>query len=79
MIISSELNDIQPRSTPVWNCDQIGFDPNGRRNKVICNCKLLQGEQMRKVQTGELAPLCWTLLVFNQDYEKWFMSPIIVN
>ena len=36
MNIPSELIEIQPRSTQVWNCDKIGFDPNGIRNKVIC-------------------------------------------
>ena len=28
--IPSDLNDNQPRSTQVWDCDEIGFDPNGR-------------------------------------------------
>ena len=35
MNISSDFNKIQQISTQVWNCDEIGFDPNGRRNKVI--------------------------------------------
>ena len=28
MIIPSDINDFQERSTQVWNCDEIGFDPN---------------------------------------------------
>ena len=42
MIIPSDLNDIQPRDTQIWNCDEIGFDTNVRCNKVICNYKLFQ-------------------------------------
>ena len=37
--IPSDLNDIQPRATQVWNCDKIGFDTNGRCDKVVCNYK----------------------------------------
>ena len=44
IIIPSDINDIQPRSTQVWNCDEVGFDPNGRWIKVICIYKLFQGE-----------------------------------
>ena len=39
MIIPSDLNDIKPRSTQVWNCDEVGFDPNGIWDKVICAYK----------------------------------------
>ena len=64
MNIPSDLNDIQPRSTQVWNCDEIGFDPYGRRNKVVFTCKFFQGKLMLKVKTGERAPFWCTLLVF---------------
>ena len=53
MNIPSDLNDIQPRATQVWNCDKIGFDTNGRWNKVICTYNLFQGERIWKVKTGE--------------------------
>ena len=49
IIIPSDINDIQPRSTQVWNCDEVGFDPNGRWHNVICTYTFFQGEQMRKV------------------------------
>ena len=52
MIIPSELNDIQPIATQVWNCDEIGFDPNGRCNKVIYTYKFFQVKRMWKVKTG---------------------------
>ena len=56
IIIPSDLNDIQPRATNVWNCDEFGFDTNRRWTKVICPYKLFQGERMWKVQTIEQAP-----------------------
>ena len=67
MTIPSDLNDIQPRAIQVWYCDEFGFDPNGRRRKVICTYKFFQGERMWKVKTGERAPFWCTLLVFNQS------------
>ena len=57
MNIPSDLNDIKPRATKVWHCDEIGFYPNGRWSKVISTYKFFQGEQMWKVQIGEQAPL----------------------
>ena len=32
----SDLNEMQPRATHLWNCDEIGFDPNGRWKKGVC-------------------------------------------
>ena len=29
-IVPPELHKIQPRATQVWNCDEIGLDPNGK-------------------------------------------------
>ena len=79
MIIPSDINDIQPRSTYVWNCHEVGFDPNGGWHKVICTYKFFQGGRMWKVQTGERAP-CWcTLLVFTQADGQYFMPSIIVH
>ena len=39
-IVPTDLHQIQPRATQVWNFDKIGFDPNGKWNKVVCNYKL---------------------------------------
>ena len=44
MITPSDLNDIQPRANQAWNCDEVGFDPNGRWIKFVCNYKFFQGE-----------------------------------
>ena len=79
MIIPSDLSDIQPRATQVWNCGEVGFDPNIRWNEVVCTHKFFQGERMWKVQTGERSPLWCTLPVFTRAYGQCFMSPIIVH
>ena len=50
MNIPSDLTYIQPRATQVWNCDEIEFDTNGVRNKVICNYDFIQGEWTRMVK-----------------------------
>ena len=79
MIVPSDLNEIQPRGTQVWNCDEVGFDPNGRWNKVICTSKFFQGERMWKMQNEERAPLWCTLLVFTRGDGQCFVPPIILH
>ena len=56
MIVPPELHKIQPRATQVWNCDEIGLDPNGKWRNVVCTYKYFQGERIWKVQTGEHTP-----------------------
>ena len=63
-IIPTNLHQIQPRATQVRNYDEIGFEPNGKWNKVVCTYILFQGEIMWKVQTGERAPLWFPYLYF---------------
>ena len=70
MNIPSEINDIQPRVTQVWNFDEVGIDPNGKCDRVVCTYKFFPGEIMRKVKTGEQATLWCTLLVFTRDDGK---------
>ena len=79
MIISCDLNGIQPRYIQVWNCDGVGFDPNVMWHKVICVYKVFQGELKWKVQTAEQSPFWCTLIVFNQADGKCFIPPFIVH
>ena len=79
MIVPPNLHQIKPRATQVWNCDEIGFDPNGKWHKVVCTYKFFQGEIMRKVEAGERAPFWCTLLVLKISDGKCFMSPIIFH
>ena len=43
-IIPSDLNDIQPRATQLWNCNEVGLDPNGRCSKAVCTYKFFYVE-----------------------------------
>ena len=63
----------------MWNCDEIGFDPNGKWHKVVCNYKFFQGEIMWKVKTRDCATLLCTLLVFKIAEGKCFMPPVVVH
>ena len=60
MISPSDINGIQTEATQVWNFDEFGFDPNGRRNKFIYTYKLFQGKRMWKVKTVEQVTLWCT-------------------
>ena len=42
-IYPPDLHQIQPRATQVWNCDEIGLDPNGKWRNVVCTYKYFQG------------------------------------
>ena len=79
MTITSDLNDIKPRGTQVWNCGEIGFDINVRWNKVICTYTFFQGKRMWKVHIGDWAPFQCKLLVFTQADKQWFITPMIVH
>ena len=30
IIVTSDLYDVKPQQSHVWNCNEFGFDPNGR-------------------------------------------------
>ena len=34
--VPKDLKEIQPHLSQVWNCDEIGFDPNGSWIRVVC-------------------------------------------
>ena len=77
-IVPPDLHQIQPRATQVCNCGKIGFDPNVKWHKVVCNYNLFQGEIIWKVKTGDHAPFWCTLLLFTRSYGKCFIPPIVV-
>ena len=78
-IVPPNLRQVQSRSTQVWNCDKIGFDPNGKWHKVVCTYKFFQVERMWKVKTGKRAPFWCTLLIFTRSYGKFCMPPVVVH
>ena len=55
-IVPEYLGDIQPRPSKVWNCDDIGFDPNGLWRKMVCTYKFFTGNRMWRTQTRDRAP-----------------------
>ena len=48
-ILPTNIHQIQPRSTQVCNCDEIGFEPNGKYHKFLCAYKFFQGERIWKL------------------------------
>ena len=66
LIIPSDINGIQKIATQVWNCNGVGFDPNGRWSKVIFTYKSFQGERMWTVQAREQEKFWCKLLVFKR-------------
>ena len=78
-IVPPELHHIQPISAQVWNCDEIGFEPNRIWHKVVCTYKLFQGERMWKVKNGERVPFWFTLIASKRTDGKRFMPHIIVQ
>ena len=79
MVVPPGLHWIQQRDTQVWNCNEIGFYPNGKWHKLVCTYKFFQGQIMWKVQTGEFTPFWCTLLVFTISDGQCFMPPIFVH
>ena len=69
--VPEDLKEIQPRPSQVWNCDEIGFDPNGSWIKVVCTYKFFTGQHIWKYQTGERAPFWCTALIFTRADGQW--------
>ena len=78
-IVPPDFHQIQPRATQVWNCGEIGLDPNGKWRKAVCTYTYFQGEIMWKVQTGERAPFLCTLLVFTRAAGQCFIPPVVAH
>ena len=38
-VIPEDFADIQPRPDQVWNCDEVGIDPNGKCHRIVCTYK----------------------------------------
>ena len=77
--VPKDLKEIQPRLSQVWNCDEIGFDPNVSWLRVVCTYKFFTGKRMWKSQTGERAPFWCTALIFARADGQCFMPPMIVR
>ena len=51
--IPSDRNDVQRKPIQAWNCNKIGFDPNGKLHNIICTYKFLPVELMCNLKTGD--------------------------
>ena len=78
-IVPTELHQIQTRATQVWNCDEIGFYPNSKCHKVVCNYKFFQGKILQKVKNGERTTFWCNLIVFTIADGKCFMLHVVVH
>ena len=38
-MVPDDLQQIMPRADQVWNCDEIGIDPTGNWNRIVCTYK----------------------------------------
>ena len=36
MEVPKDIHDIKPQITEYWNCDELGFDPNGDLSRDFC-------------------------------------------
>ena len=65
--VPKDLKETQPHLYQVYSYDDIGFDPNGSRTRVVCTYKFFAGKRICKSQTGERATLLCTYLIFTID------------
>ena len=77
--IPDNLQDLQPRASQTWNCDDIGIDPNGKWHKVICTYKYCMVDKIWKCQDGEHAPFWVTILFFSRADGQCFLPPCVVH
>ena len=78
-VVPFDLEDIQPHSSKVWNCDGIGFDPNGNCNNMVCTYKFFAGDSIWMTRTGEIAKLWCTTLIFTRADGKCSIPPVVVH
>ena len=76
--VPEDLENIQPFSSQVCNCDKIGFDINRSWRKVVCTYKFFTRDSMWNDQTGEREPFCCTALIFTSYDVQCFVPPVIV-
>ena len=77
--VPQDLKEIQPHPYQVWNCDEIGFNPNGSWLRVAYTYILFTGIRIWKYQTGERSPFWCTALIFTRYDGQCFMTPLIVH
>ena len=64
--VPKDLKDIQPHTSQVWDCDDIGFTLNGSCFRVVCTCMFFTRKCIWKYQPGEISHLLCTALIFTR-------------
>lgn len=77
--IPDDFAEIQPRADQVWNCDEVGIDPNGKWYKIVCTFKWCMTEKLWKTQTGERSPFWCSFLFFSRADGQCFIAPTVIH
>jgi len=62
--VPDDLDDVHPRADQVWNGDEIGFDPDGAWDGVVCTFKWCMAGKLWMAKSGEKAPFWVSMLYF---------------
>ena len=79
MKIPKKLQDPQPRSSQVSNCDEIGIDPIGKWVKIVCTWKWCMSEKIWKCRDGEHAPFWVAVLFFARADGQCFLPHCVAH
>jgi len=77
--IPDDFACIQPRANQVWNCDEVGIDPNGNWGRIVCTFKYCMTETLWKSQTGERSPFWCSFLFFSRADGQSFIPPTVIH
>lgn len=78
-IVPDDLDDIQPRADQIWNADEIGFDPDGKWDRVVCTFKWCMSDKLWMTKTGEKAPFWVSMLYFVRADGMCHLPPTICH
>ena len=77
--VPDDLDSVQPRPDQIWNCDEVGIDPNGKFSKIIYTYKWCKSTRVWRTQDGEKAPFWCSLLFFMRADGQCFVPPTVVH
>ena len=77
--IPDDLNEVQPRPDQIWNCDEVGMDPNGKFSKIVYTNKWGKTRKVWRTQDGEKAPFWCSFLFFTRADGQCFVPPTVIH
>jgi len=79
-VLPEDFDDIQTQTDQVWNCDEVGIDPNGNWHRIVCTYKWCNVTKIWKTQEGEHAPLWFTIyFLVEQMVNHSLLPPLSVK